>query len=72
MTQPDLAVHTDQLKDGTAFCPFCEKGSGRLFSVALKGPTRTLTYQCADCKQLWPVSDHYPGLHDPPSNPQEQ
>ena len=64
MTQPDSATHMDQSKHGASVCPSCEKQSGRLFSVTLKGPVKTLTYQCGDCKQQWPMIDYCPDPSD--------
>ena len=73
MQQPDLAAHADRLENrAAALCPVCKKRTGRLFSVALKGSERTLTYQCVDCKRPWPVVDYSPGPNDPPVSPTQQ
>ena len=63
--QTELAALKDRATDGTLPCPFCEKGSGRLCSVALKGTKKTLTYECVDCKQPRPVIDYCPFPNDP-------
>ena len=65
MTQPKSAVHVSRMTDGNALCPSCEKRAGRLFSVALKGSVKTLTYRCVDCNQQWPVIDFSPAASDP-------
>jgi uncharacterized protein (DUF983 family) len=67
MNGPDLASGMAHSKGAAPHCPSCSRGSGRLFSVALKGSVRTMTYQCESCKQQWPVSDYCPGPNDPPS-----
>ena len=72
MTQPDVATPTDRVTKGTPLCPFCQKPTGRLFSVALKGSQRTLTYRCVDCKRPWPVVDYSPGPNDPPVSQKQQ
>jgi hypothetical protein len=64
MTHHDSAAHMDQLKHEASLCPSCEKRTGRLFGIMLKGPEKTLTYQCADCKQQWPVIELLPPNND--------
>jgi transposase-like protein len=65
MMQPESAAHVNCLTDGNPRCPSCEKRTGRLFSVALKGSVKTLTYRCVDCNQQWLVIDFSPGATDP-------
>ena len=38
--------------------------SGRLFSVTLNGPVRTLGYRCVACGIQWPVVDECPVPND--------
>ena len=73
MTQPELVSDMERPTAEAPLCPSCSKGTGRLFSVTLKGTVRTLTYQCEDCRQPWPVIDHWPGPNDPPvGSPKQQ
>jgi len=41
-------------------CPFCINGHGLARNVAIAGTTRTVTYRCDHCEQMWSVADRVP------------
>jgi hypothetical protein len=41
-------------------CPFCDSDHGSAREVTMKGPARTVTYECVTCRERWSATDDAP------------